>query len=116
MLSISGGNNLSEQHNRELANQKQSTSSAAHVQVLKRICWYVVLASSSSEQITLLETTAGDKRLQELPVYKELLRTFTTKEVQCLKRWSFLPPGSSLWRCAVLRVFHRLNLVSYTAT
>lgn len=65
------------------------------MQVLKRICWYVVLASSSSEQITLLETTAGDKRLRELPLYKELLQTFTTKEVQCLKQCPDLPSGSS---------------------
>ncbi|KAK9863493.1 hypothetical protein WJX84_011652 [Apatococcus fuscideae] len=49
--------------------------------VLKRICWYVVLAATSPEQITLLETTAADKRLEQLPIYKELLQTFTTKEI-----------------------------------
>ncbi len=49
--------------------------------VLKRICWYVVLAPASSDQVTLLETTAADKKLLELPAYKELLQTFTTKEV-----------------------------------
>ncbi len=51
------------------------------LQVLKRICWYVVLASTGTEQITLLETTAADKKLEQLPQYKELLQTFITKEV-----------------------------------
>ena len=64
------------------------------VQVLKRICWYVVLASTSSEQITLLETTAADKRLEELPLYKELLQTFTTKEVSLLCR-TLIPASQS---------------------
>ncbi|CAL8471167.1 g10709 [Coccomyxa elongata] len=50
--------------------------------VLKRICWYVVLAPASSDQVTLLETTAADKKLLELPAYKELLQTFITKEVR----------------------------------
>jgi hypothetical protein len=50
--------------------------------VLKRICWYVVLAPASSDQVTLLATTAADKKLLELPAYKELLQTFITKEVR----------------------------------
>lgn len=49
--------------------------------VLKKICWYVVLASADSDQVTLLNTTAADKKLAELPDYKELLQTFLVKEV-----------------------------------
>ena len=51
--------------------------------VLKRICWYVVLASADSDQVTLLNTTAADKKLGELPEYKELLQTLIVKEVGC---------------------------------
>lgn len=51
--------------------------------ILKKICWYVVLAPSSSDQITLLNLTAADKRLEQLPAYKELLSSFITQEV-CL--------------------------------
>ena len=49
--------------------------------VLKRICWYVVLAPADSDQVTLLNTTAADKKLGELPEYKELLQTLIVKEV-----------------------------------
>ena len=49
--------------------------------MLKRICWYAVLASADSDQVTLLNTTAADKKLAELPEYKELLQTFIVKEV-----------------------------------
>lgn len=49
--------------------------------VLKKICWLVVLAPADSDQVTLLNLTAADKRLESLPLYKELLATFTTKEV-----------------------------------
>ena len=55
--------------------------SAKWAPVLKKICWYVVLASADSDQVTLLNTTAADKKLVELPDYKELLQTFIVKEV-----------------------------------
>ena len=54
------------------------------LQVLQKICWYVVLAAASSDQVTLLQTTAADKKLDQLPAYKELLQTFITKEVRPL--------------------------------
>lgn len=53
------------------------------MQVLQKICWFVVLASTSSDQVTLLNGTAADKKLDGLPDYKELLQTFITQEV-CL--------------------------------
>lgn len=58
------------------------------VPVLQQICWYLVLTpsystpeGSSSDTLTLLTTTMADKKLDELPLYKQLLTTFTTKEI-----------------------------------
>ena len=58
------------------------------MQVLQKICWFVVLAAASSDQVTLLNGTAADKKLDGLPEYKELLQTFITQEV-CLH---YTPP------------------------
>ena len=55
------------------------------VQVLQKICWFVVLAAASSDQITLLNTTAADKKLEVLPAYTELLQAFITKEARYLR-------------------------------
>ena len=52
------------------------------VQILKKIAWFVVLAPASSDQITLLNNTAADRKLSELPLYKDLLSSFLTKEVR----------------------------------
>jgi hypothetical protein len=41
----------------------------------------VVLAPASSDQVTLLNLTAADKKLAELPEYKALLQNFITQEV-----------------------------------
>lgn len=49
--------------------------------MLQKICWFVVLAATSSDQVTLLNGTAADKKLDGLPDYKELLQTFITQEV-----------------------------------
>mmetsp|Transcript_22191 Transcript_22191/g.37947 ORF Transcript_22191/g.37947 Transcript_22191/m.37947 type:complete len:483 (-) Transcript_22191:265-1713(-) len=55
---------------------------------LKRISWYIVLApaysteeGSSSDRTTLLTSTLQDKKLGELPDYKNLLTTFNTHEI-----------------------------------
>ena len=40
-----------------------------------------MLAATSSDQVTLLNSTAADKKLDGLPDYKELLQTFITQEV-----------------------------------
>lgn len=60
--------------------------------VLARICWFAVLApsysteaGSSSDALTLLTSTLADKRLSELPSYKALLTSFSTREVL---RWT----------------------------
>lgn len=49
--------------------------------MLKKICWYVVLAPRDSDQITLLATTEADRKLEELPLYRDLLKKFSSKEV-----------------------------------
>lgn len=61
---------------------------AAWVPVLKKICWYAVLApsystpeGSASDVATLLATTAGYKQLGDLPLHKQLLATFTNPEI-----------------------------------
>lgn len=49
--------------------------------VLKKICWYVVLSPRNSDQVTLLALTEADKKLDELPAYVALLKKFSQKEV-----------------------------------
>ena len=56
------------------------------MQVLQKICWFAILAATSSDQVTLLNSTAADKKLDGLPEYKELLQTFITKEVCVTKQ------------------------------
>lgn len=58
------------------------------LQVLKKICWYAVLApsysteeGSSSDVSTLIATTAAYKQLGDLPLHKQLLTTFTNPEI-----------------------------------
>jgi hypothetical protein len=57
-------------------------------QVLKKICWYAVLApsystdeGSSSDVATLIATTAAYKQLGDLPLHQQLLTTFTNPEI-----------------------------------
>eukprot|EP00897_Mesotaenium_endlicherianum_P008565 jgi/Mesen1/7737/ME000407S06971 len=49
--------------------------------VLKKICWYIVLAPHDSMQSSLLNAAFLDKKLQDLPKYKQLLKRFITMEV-----------------------------------
>ena len=62
------------------------------MQVLQKICWFVVLAATSSDQVTLLNGTAADKKLDGLPDYKELLQTFITQEVCLPYTWACIMP------------------------
>ena len=56
--------------------------------VLMNACRYVVLAKADSDQITLLNLTAADKKLADLSEYKDLLQNFITQEVNFLAiRW-----------------------------
>lgn len=58
---------------------------AAADALLKRTCWYAVLApKSSSDAATLLASTAAEPRLDGLPLYRKLLATFRGRE---LVRW-----------------------------
>lgn len=49
-----------------------------------------MLAPASSDQVTLLNLTAADKKLGELPEYKALLQNFITQEVSSLPRITLL--------------------------
>ena len=58
------------------------------VQILKKVCWYAVLSpsystaeGSSSDVLTLVNTTMADKKLSDLPLLKQLLTTFTNPEI-----------------------------------
>lgn len=51
------------------------------VQVLKKICWFVVLAPHGTEQSSMLHSVASDPKLKDLPQYHALLKLFTTMEV-----------------------------------
>lgn len=51
------------------------------VEVLKKVCWYVVLAPVDSHQRTLMEATKAESSLDDLPEYKDLLDRFSAKEV-----------------------------------
>lgn len=48
---------------------------------LKRAAWYVVLSPKDSDQVTLLEATKTDSRMESLPLYKSLLHQFSTDEI-----------------------------------
>lgn len=50
--------------------------------LLKQACWYAVLApATSSDQRTLLEATAAEPALDNFPLYRKLLATFSGNEV-----------------------------------
>ena len=66
---------------------------ALGLQVLEKVCWYAVLAPSGTEQVTLLNTTAGEKRLEELPHHRALLQSFLTKEARRAADKAPLGPG-----------------------
>uniref|UniRef100_A0A2K6USA7 26S proteasome non-ATPase regulatory subunit 12 n=1 Tax=Saimiri boliviensis boliviensis TaxID=39432 RepID=A0A2K6USA7_SAIBB len=56
-------------------------------QALKSVVLYVILAPFDNEQSDLVHRISGDKKLEEIPKYKDLLKLFTTME---LMRWSTL--------------------------
>ncbi|XP_041959053.1 26S proteasome non-ATPase regulatory subunit 12 [Alosa pseudoharengus] len=54
-------------------------------QALKSVVLYVILAPYDNEQSDLVHRINTDKKLEEIPKYKELLKQFTTME---LMRWA----------------------------
>jgi 26S proteasome regulatory subunit N5 len=48
---------------------------------LKHAAWYAVLSPRDSDQVTLLEATKEDSRIESLPVYKSLLAHFSKDEI-----------------------------------
>uniref|UniRef100_A0A8C6FXS7 26S proteasome non-ATPase regulatory subunit 12 n=1 Tax=Moschus moschiferus TaxID=68415 RepID=A0A8C6FXS7_MOSMO len=58
-----------------------------NTEALKSVVLYVILAPFDNEQSDLVHRISGDKKLEEIPKYKDLLKLFTTME---LMRWSTL--------------------------
>ncbi|KAK1291587.1 hypothetical protein QJS10_CPB17g00512 [Acorus calamus] len=51
------------------------------IPVLRKICWYLVLAPHDSMQSSLLNSTLEDKNLSEIPKFRLLLKQLVTMEV-----------------------------------
>ncbi|KAL4330306.1 hypothetical protein HN51_036991 [Arachis hypogaea] len=49
--------------------------------ILRKICWYLVLAPHDPMQSSLLNSTLEDKNLSEIPSFKQLLKQLVTMEV-----------------------------------
>lgn len=58
---------------------KEDASQSIHM--LRKICWYLVLAPHDPMQSSLLNSTLEDKRLIDLPKFRALLKYFVTMEV-----------------------------------
>jgi hypothetical protein len=79
------------------------------LQILQKICWYAALSptyntaeGSSSDVATLVSTTLADKKLSELPLYRQLLTTFTNTEIV---RWGLFEAQFGAEMVAQLEVF-----------
>jgi 26S proteasome regulatory subunit N5 len=57
---------------------------ANNLQILQRVCWYIILAKHDNEQSDLLQRIKADTRYAELPPEAQLLKIFTLPE---LMRW-----------------------------
>ncbi|KAM0822310.1 hypothetical protein ACQ4PT_071582 [Festuca glaucescens] len=63
---------------------------AKWIPVLRKICWYLVLAPHDPMQSSLLNATLEDKNLSEIPNFRLLLKQLVTMEViQWTKLWEF---------------------------
>ncbi|KAI9108689.1 hypothetical protein K1719_020336 [Acacia pycnantha] len=54
---------------------------AQWIPILRKICWYLVLAPHDPMQSSLLNSTLEDKNLSEIPKFKLLLKQLVTMEV-----------------------------------
>src|ERR1700712_2475264 len=59
-------------------------TSTNKVQILQRVCWYIILAKHDNEQSDLLQRIKADTRYAELQPEAQLLKIFTLPE---LMRW-----------------------------
>ncbi|CAD6207675.1 unnamed protein product [Miscanthus lutarioriparius] len=60
------------------------------LQILRKICWYLVLAPHDPMQSSLLNATLEDKNLTEIPNFRLLLKQLVTMEViQWTTLWEF---------------------------
>ena len=49
--------------------------------VMKKVVWYVALAANEPMQQSLLHQISKDAKLADLPLHKQLMKQFTTKEI-----------------------------------
>ncbi|GKU95167.1 hypothetical protein SLEP1_g8563 [Rubroshorea leprosula] len=56
-------------------------NSVQWIPVLRKICWYLVLAPHDPMQSSLLNSTLEDKNLSEIPNFRSLLKQLVTMEV-----------------------------------
>jgi len=66
--------------------QVHDTASVAEDQeknllTMKNVILYIILSKYDNEQSDLIHRISGEKLLEELPVYKQVLEKFTTKEI-----------------------------------
>jgi 26S proteasome regulatory subunit N5 len=63
---------------------------AKWIPILRKICWYLVLAPHDPMQSSLLNATLEDKNLSEIPNFRLLLKQLVTMEViQWTNLWEF---------------------------
>jgi len=63
---------------------------AKWIPILRKICWYLVLAPHDPMQSSLLNATLEDKNLSEIPNFRLLLKQLVTMEViQWTSLWEF---------------------------
>ncbi|KAG2533816.1 hypothetical protein PVAP13_9NG011300 [Panicum virgatum] len=63
---------------------------AKWIPILRKICWYLVLAPHDPMQSSLLNATLEDKNLSEIPNFRLLLKQLVTMEViQWTSLWDF---------------------------
>jgi 26S proteasome regulatory subunit N5 len=70
--------------------------------LLKRICWLIVLSPHAPMQQSLLHATAGDTKLSDLPLHKDLLKKFVAQEII---RWPEFTAAYSAEMAAEAAVF-----------
>ena len=67
---------------------------------MKKVVWYVALAAGEPMQQSLLHQIL-DAKLADLPLHKQLMKQFTTKEI--ITGTPSPPPSAARWRRRHLR-------------
>ncbi|MCL7052028.1 hypothetical protein MKW94_021982 [Papaver nudicaule] len=75
---------------------------AQRVQVLRKICWFIILAKHDPMQSSLLNSTLEDKNLSEIQNFRVLLKQIATMEVI---QWT------SLWEAYQAEFENEINMI-----